>query len=188
MAKASGLSSAEASGSSSAEDFDTSVTVACAGVSWEFTGGILGRGAFGVVLDARCTSRDERAAVKIVDTRPMSAWQARQSESERALWSTLQHPCILVVFPCVLGPAARIDARVGQVRPRRGPDADAAASRSHDIHSLPTAHALPVYQVCFTGDECGTPSLYLRDTHTHRDTDTHTSPAHNYGPCLMLWY
>ena len=76
-------------------DFNTSQTVQLGEDLWEFTGGVLGRGAFGVVLDARSTSRDHRAAVKIVDTRSMSAWQARQSESEISLWSTLNHPNIV---------------------------------------------------------------------------------------------
>ena len=75
--------------------FDTSQTVQLDEDLWEFTGGVLGRGAFGVVLDARSTSRDHRAAVKIIDSRSMSAWQARQSKSEISLWSTLNHPNIV---------------------------------------------------------------------------------------------
>ncbi len=92
---AGGAAAREAGGGHHDFDFDTSQTVQLGEDLWEFTGGVLGRGAFGVVLDARSTSRDHRAAVKIIDTRSMSAWQARQSESEISLWSTLNHPNIV---------------------------------------------------------------------------------------------
>ena len=96
MRGAGGAAAQEAGGSVHHDfDFDTSQTVQLGEDLWEFTGGVLGRGAFGVVLDARSTSRDHRAAVKIIDTRSMSAWQARQSESEISLWSTLNHPNIV---------------------------------------------------------------------------------------------
>ena len=85
-------------------NFDTSQTVQLGEDLWEFTGGVLGRGAFGVVLDARSTSRDHRAAVKIIDSRSMSAWQARQSKSEISLWSTLNHPNIVKLYHVQEGP------------------------------------------------------------------------------------
>lgn len=79
----------------SAAGFDTTQSVSLNGDQWEFTGGVLGRGAFGVVFDARCAAREERAAVKVIDMQAMSIWQARQSVSEIALWSRLQHPSIV---------------------------------------------------------------------------------------------
>ena len=43
-------------------DFDLTETVELGGHVWEFTGGVLGSGAFGVVLDARNASFEGRAA------------------------------------------------------------------------------------------------------------------------------
>ena len=75
--------------------FDMTQTVELGGQRWEFTGGVLGSGAFGVVLDARSVGTDERAAVKVLDVDSMSPWQERQSKSEVELWSSLQHPSIV---------------------------------------------------------------------------------------------
>jgi len=75
--------------------FDMTQTVELGGQRWEFTGGVLGSGAFGVVLDARSVGTEERAAVKVLDVDSMSPWQERQSKSEVELWSSLQHPSIV---------------------------------------------------------------------------------------------
>ena len=76
-------------------DFDLTETVELGGHVWEFTGGVLGSGAFSVVLDAWNTSVEGHAAVKVLETDTMSPWHRRQSESEVALWSSLNHPNIV---------------------------------------------------------------------------------------------
>jgi hypothetical protein len=63
-------------------EFDLQQTVVFHGKEWEFTGGILGTGAYGQVYDAECVTTGERAAVKVLNTSAMTPWLRNQTVAE----------------------------------------------------------------------------------------------------------